>query len=141
MKAVKHINRGHTVMPVWAISAGAGISIAVTILLTIGSALLISNESLPQNAMKTISVITQIVSSFLGCTVATILAGRMPAVVSAITSGVYFLILLCGNFLFMNGELGGVGGGILSIIGGGTLSVALKLLGRKGNKIKKSRLH
>ena len=141
MKAVKHINRGHTVMPVWAITVGAGICIAVTILLTIGSALLISNESLPQNAMKTISAITQILSTFLGCTAAMYLAGRMPAVVSAITCGVYFLILICGNILFMNGEFGGVGEGILSILCGGALSVGLKLLRRKGNKIKKPRLH
>lgn len=140
MKAAKHINRGHTIMPVWAITVGAGICILSTILLSIVSALLISNENLPQEATKTISVITQILSAFLGCTVAMYLAGRMPAVVSAITCGVYFLILMCGNILFMNGEFGGVGEGILSIICGGVLSVGLKLLGRKKNKIRIPRL-
>ena len=140
MKAAKHINRGHTIMPVWAITVGAGICILSTILLSIVSALLISNENLPQEATKTISVITQILSAFLGCTVAMYLVGRMPAVVSAITCGVYFLILMCGNILFMNGEFGGVGEGILSIICGGVLSVGLKLLGRKKNKIRIPRL-
>ena len=140
MKAAKHINRGHTIMPVWAITVGAGICILSTILLSIVSALLISNENLPQEATKTISVITQILSAFLGCTVAMYLAGRMPAVVSAITCGVYFLILMCGNILFMNGEFGGVGEGILSIICGGVFSVGLKLLGRKKNKIRIPRL-
>lgn len=141
MKAAKHINRGHTLMPVWAITIGAGMCILATILLSIVSAMLISNENLPQDATKTISVIALILSAFLGCTIAMYLAGRMPAVVSAITCGVYFLILICGNILFMDGEFGGVGEGILSILSGGTLSVGLKLLGRKGNKIKKLRLH
>ncbi len=140
MKAAKHITRGHTVLPVWAITIGTGICIAITILFSIASALLISNENLPQDATKVISVIAQILSAFLGCTVAIYLAGRMPAVVTAITCCVYFLILMCGNILFMNGEFGGVGEGILSILCGGALSVGLKLLGRKGNKIKKPRL-
>jgi len=140
MKNAKHINRGHTLQPVWAITAGAGVCVVIAILISIISALLISNESLAQEAVNIISVLTQIIAAFVGCTVAIILSGRMPAVISAITCGVYFLILICSNILLMNGELSGVGKGILSILGGGFLAVGIKLLGGKRKKIKKPRL-
>ena len=141
MKTVKNVKRGHTVVPVWAITIGAGVCIAITILASIISAFLISNERLPQERIDVISALSQIISAFIGCMVATILAGRMPAVVSAITCGVYAIALICVNILFMNGELGRVGAGALSILFGGALAVGTKLLTQSRKKIKKPRLH
>ncbi len=141
MKTMKKVNRGHTVVPVWAITIGAGVSVAVTILVSIISALAISNESLPQERIGLISALSQILSAFVGCMVATILAGRMPAVVSAITCAVYMTLLICSNILFMDGDLSRVGAGVLFILLGGVLAVGVKLLSRKGKKIKKPRLH
>ena len=141
MKTIKKFNRGNNVVPMWAIAIGSGMCIAITILASIISAFAISNEVLPQERMGAISALTQIISAFIGCMVATILAGRMPAVVSAITCGVYVIILICVNILFMDGELGRVGAGTLSILFGGALAVGIKLLAQSRKKIKKPRLH
>lgn len=141
MKTIKKVNRGNTVVPMWAIAIGSGMSIAITILASIISAFAISNEVLPQERIGAISALTQIISAFIGCLVATILSGKSPAIVSAITCGVYAIFLVCVNILFVDGQMGRVGTGVLYILLGGALAVAIKLFGKGRTKIKKTRLH
>ena len=141
MKTIKKFNRGHTVVPMWAISIGSGMCIAITILASIISAFAISKEVLPQERLGAISALTQIVSAFIGCLVAAVLSGKSPAIVSAITCGVYAIFLICVNILFVEGQMGRVGAGVLYILLGGALAVAIKLFGKGRSKIKKTRLH
>lgn len=141
MRTIKKINSGHTIIPVRAIVIGAGVCITISVLIAIITAFAINNEYWSIEKTDIISALSQIISAFIGCMVATILAGRMPAVVSAITCGVYVIILICVNILFMDGELGRVGAGTLFILFGGALAVGIKLLAQSNKKIKKPRLH
>lgn len=131
MKSVKAVNGGHAILLPRAIAIGVIVSFLLTILLSAVSAFMISNAYIQEDAMATINIFIKVVSSFAGCIVAMFLGGQMPAIVSAITCAVYFVILICSNILFMNGEISRVGEGIICILCGGLLAVLLKLMGKK----------
>ncbi len=140
MKAVHKIRNGQTTQPAIAVAIGVGICVFLTVIFAAVAAITIQNETIMQENTGLISVLTHVVSVFIGSFIAAKLAGKMPAIFSAITCGVYFLILLAVNILFMDGEFSGVGEGLLSILGGGTLSILPNFIKRKERKRRRPRI-
>lgn len=140
MKAVHKVRNGQTMQPAIAVGLGVGVSVILAVISAVCAAIMIQNETIKQENMRLISVCTQVMSAFLGSLAASKLAGKMPAIFSAITCIVYFLLLLAANILFMDGQFSGVGEGLLCIIAGGVLSILPIFIKKKERKHKRPRI-
>ena len=140
MKAVHKVRNGQSMQPAIAVGFGVGICVILAVISAVCAAIMIQNETIKQENMHLISVCTQVVSAFIGSFAASKLAGKKAAIISAITCGVYFLILLAANILFMDGQFSGVGEGLLCILGGGILSILPNFIKKKERKHKRTRI-
>ena len=139
MKNLQKVNQGQTILPLRAIAVGTGVGGVLTVLMSVGSAILVAHEHIPQGAVGYVTAITQIVSAFLGTLVAMLLSDRMPAMVSGMVSAVYFLMLIITNVLLFGGEFSRVGGGAVCILCGAVLALVLRILLQKKPKMKMPR--
>lgn len=134
MKTAKHKAVGQPVSPVIGIGMGVILSLMLTILMSAITAWLVSGGSLPQDAIDMSAMPIGLIATFVGCIAASILVGDMPAVVSGICAGCYFVILLFVNILFMDSSLGGVGKGLVGIVVGAAIAVAINIFSVNKNK-------
>ena len=134
MKTAKHKAVGHPVSPVIGIGMGVILCLMLTILMSAITAWLVSGGSLSQDAIDMSSMPIGLISTFVGCIVASILVGNAPAIVAGICAGCYFVILLFVNILFMDSSLGGVGKGLVGIVVGAAIAVAINIFSVNKNK-------
>ncbi len=139
MKAVRKINKGKAMSAAMAIGIGTGVCILISVLMAAITAVLIHNENIPQESAGVAATLTHLLASATGGLTAVLLSEKMPAVVSGITCSVYFLLLLGCNILFMEGQFGGVGGGLISVAFGTVLSLLPALIKKNGRKLKRPR--
>ena len=127
--------------PVRGILLGVCTSITLMLVMTSLTAWLITDGRMPEDAVKTATLIIQFTSAMAGCVIATVLAGRMPAVISAATGGVFLMILACANIIFMEGRFETFGSGLLMIALGVLAGIAfMMLLCRPKSRIRKVRI-
>jgi len=141
VKKTKHKHMGHPVTPLVAIGIGIGTTIIISLLMSTVTAWLVSTERLTQNAIGGSTFITQLISTFIGCMIALILAGNMPAIVGTACAGGYFAFLLCVNVLIFDASLGGIGKGCVAILAGGALALLICLFRGKNRSHKKRRVY
>jgi FtsH-binding integral membrane protein len=89
--------------------------------------------------MSSAAWMIQFLSTVAGCLTATILAGSMPAVISAVCAIAYLLLLISGNILFIDGSMGSIGNGIFAVLSGAIVPIILQLFGKKGGRSRKRR--
>ena len=112
---------------------GLGCAIVITVLLTALAAWLISGEKLNVNAEGIIAPVITGLSALTGCIGATVSAeGRQP-LISGITAGVYFLLLLSCTALLFGGTYEGVWKSLVTVLICWILSL-LPVWRRKGNR-------
>ncbi len=140
MKTGQYKQKGHPVTPILSAAIGVGVCVLMSLLLSAVAAYLVAGEQLPQSAINSTAVPIQLLAAFSGCVTATILSGKMPAVIAAVCAGSYFAILVCVNILVLDSSLGGAGKGLLAILGGAILAVMTMLLGKKNIKRNKVRI-
>lgn len=129
MKAIHKNSKKETKTPV-AIAIGVGTSTIAAVLLSAVFAWLIAEQRLPETMIKRAGPIIQIAASLLGCLLATLLAGRMPAIISAITGAIYMVLTVCINILFMDGSLSGVATGLIYIAVGAIVAILISVIGK-----------
>ena len=91
-------------------------SLMVTAILSTLCAYMVWSETISQSAMNGATIALRLVSMVVGGVISTAISDEKKAVASAATIGVYTLILVCANLLFMDGRVGDVAFGIGSAV-------------------------
>ena len=134
MKKYPLIKGGQTGKPTIAVLIGVTVSLGLSFLLSAILAWAVHGGRLQEDAIQTLIWPVHFLSTAIGALSATILAGRMPAVISAVCAGAYLLLLTAGNILFLDGNMTGIGPGALSVICGALVPICIKLIGQKGRR-------
>jgi hypothetical protein len=139
MKKHSYKQDAQTGKPAISVAIGVMISLLLTFLLSAGAAWLVSEGKLSENNMSSAAWMIQFLSTVAGCLTATMLAGSMPAVISAVCAIAYLLLLISGNILFIDGSMGSIGNGIFAVLSGAIVPIILQLFGKKGGRSRKRR--
>lgn len=123
--------------PAVAVTVGLAISLALTFVMSAMIAWAVADGRLPEDAMHTAVWPIQFLSAAVGCMTATLLAGNMPAIISAVCGVAYLFLLAACNILFLDGSMGGIGSGVISVICGIFVPIILQLMGKKGRNTKR----
>ena len=124
----------HTGKPAIAVVIGLTVSFILSLLLSAVAAWAVSDGKLQENAIGAAVWPIQFIATAIGCLIATLLMGSMPAIISAVCGGAYLLLLIAINILFFDGSMGGIGSGVLSVLCGTLVPIILQLLGKKGRR-------
>lgn len=100
------------------LAAGAGVSIGVTVMISIVLALLVDAELISWESIGYGIMITVFLSSFLGSVTACTTIKRQRVVVSFLEGMIYIAVLLAITALFFGGQYQAVGETIILVIGG-----------------------
>lgn len=117
-----------------AVLIGLAVSFVLSLLLSAIAAWAVSNGKLQENAIGTVIWPIQFLATAIGCLIATLLMGSMPAVVSGVCGGAYALMLIAVNILFLDGSMEGIGSGVLSVLCGICIPIILRLRNKKGRR-------
>jgi len=107
-----------------AVGMGAGISMAAMLIGTLVVALMVTNQTIGEDATGYGVIIVTVLSAIIGSTVSILIARSRVLILSLLTSISFAMILLAMTALFFGGQYSGVPVTILVIIGSG-VSVAL----------------
>lgn len=99
--------------------AGMAFTLAGTGLL----AYLIGNETMDIGTVGAGCIVIHLIGSALSCLVAHAIMKRQRIVVCALSAMCYFLVQIGTTALLFEGQYRGVGAGVLTIVGGGVLSI------------------
>ena len=120
--------------PAVAVLIGLSVSLLLSLLLSAVAAWAVSDGKLQEHAMDAAIWPIQFLATAIGCLTATVLMGSMPAIICGVCGGAYLLLLIAINILFLDGSMGGIGSGVLSVLGGTLVPIILQLIGKKGRK-------
>ncbi len=122
------------------IAIGFGVSIAVALGLAAGAVGLILSETISEESMGLVALGILFLSGLAGSLIAAWLVGRMPAIICGSVVGAFFMFLVGANILLLDGQLGGIGSGLLVLLGSyGIACLASMQKGRGKIKRKKVR--
>ena len=119
--------------------AGGICALGGTLVISAIIAKLVDMETIPQDKIGYGIMVLLLVCAFLGANVACGKIKRQYLIVSAISAGIYFVILLSITALFFGGQFSGVGVTALLVLCGSLLA-ALARSRREGRKRRKKRL-
>ena len=132
MKKQQYLTSGMSVKPVIAVTVGGLISVCITVLLSaILASMVTVGKVLPETIVHLIWPI-QFISCVIGCSIATVMGRNMPAIISASSAIVYLLMLVAVNILLMDGNLNGVGTGLLAVLCGSSIPILIRIPHKKG---------
>lgn len=114
---------------------GLGAACLATIMSAAIFTCLIAGQQLEETALAPASVITILLSTFVGAMVSAGKVGKRRLIVCVCSGGFYFLSLLCCNILFFEGQFRGLPAAILVVLGSSTVAGLLGLR-QKGQKFK-----
>lgn len=119
---------------------GVGVCIVAALGLSAAVAELVLSEKIAEGSIGFVALGILFLSGLTGSLIAAKLVGRMPAIVCATVAGAFFLVLVGGNMLFLDGQLGGIGGGLLTLLASYGVVCLLSLQkGKRKRKYKKMR--
>lgn len=134
------INTGKAASMPGGLVLGAGISVAVTIILSAVIAKLVQTEALQQDQIGYAVMVLLITASSLGAAIAQGKVKHQRVLVCMLSGLIYYVILICITALFFGGQYTGFGvTGLLILGGAGT--TALLSGRRKGRGGKRKLLH
>jgi len=134
------INTGKAASMPGGLTLGAGVSVAVTLMLSAVIAKLVQAETLRQDQIGYAVMVLLLTASCLGAAIAQGRVKHQRVLVCMLTGLIYFLILICITALFFGGQYTGFGvTGLLILGGAGT--AALMSGCRKGRGAKTKLLH
>ncbi|MBQ3503107.1 MAG: TIGR04086 family membrane protein [Oscillospiraceae bacterium] len=134
------INTGKAASMPGGLALGAGISVAVTIILSAVIAKLVQTEALQQDQIGYAVMVLLITASSLGAAIAQGKVKHQRVLVCMLSGLIYYVILICITALFFGGQYTGFGvTGLLILGGAGT--TALLSGRRKGRGGKRKLLH
>ncbi len=118
-----------------------GVAAFVVLIMVFGAvaAFLLNVETVPVSAIEPIAIVALLVSSMVGCLISVMLHKSQYALIAGITVGVIVILLLCTNFLLLDGVFNNVLIKITMIIAGGALSCIIGLKTDGSNRRKKYR--
>lgn len=125
-------------MPVGLIAGGV-FSLAGTLLLSAVLAKLVDTEIIPQERIGYGIMVLLLLCGFLGANEACRRIKRQYLIVSAISAGIYFLILLSITALFFGGQYSGIGVTAILILCGSLLAALARSGKGEGRKRRKKR--
>lgn len=102
--------------------AGGICSLTGTLVLSAVLAKLVDIEKVPQDKIGYGIMVLLLVCAFLGANIACGRIKRQYLVVSAISAGIYFLILICITALFFGGQYSGIGVTAILVLCGSVLA-------------------
>lgn len=118
----------------------AGISLAITALMGMLTALLIQNEKIPEETMGYAVMVMLLLSSYIGSLIACKKQESKNLSTSVITGGVYWALLLIIGVLCFDGTLQAVGETILLILCGSILAAMWTSRGNRKKKFRKFKI-
>lgn len=124
------------------LAAGAAIGVGICIIVALGLSAavagLLLSEKIAEGSLGLVSLGILFLSGWSGSLIAAKLVGRMPAIVCGAVVGAFLLILVGGNMLFLDGQIDGIGGGLLALLASYGVACLLSLpKGKRGLKHKK----
>lgn len=102
---------------------GTCVSILFTLILSLITAGMLNSEAVGDNSIRLLTCSITVAALVVGILTAHSIYHEKTAIVSIIVSSVYFLLLLCGNLLFFNGDFQGILPQMLSILGGSLIGI------------------
>lgn len=105
---------------------GVLLAIGCAFILSILAATMVEKEIVSINSVSKITLLIHAISVFAGSLLSISLEKGRIAVVAAITTLSYLFVIVCMNMLFFSSGFQGVGGGIISCLIGGMLSIVIK---------------
>lgn len=124
-------------MPV-GLAAGAAVSIAVTMVICIIGAWMISSEILPQSQIGYCSLLALLAGAMLGAMMAWKKIQRQRLMVCLLSGGVYYALLAAITIAFFDGSFQGMGVSLVTVLLG---CVAAALLTNRTHKRKTGPKH
>ncbi len=133
---MKKLDANNEALPIRQIIIGILVSL-ITAAIGAGVVAYLTGEGTwDESNMKMAMVLMSLVASIAGCLTAVLSAnGRILVVAAAVAAG-YFLVLLLGNLLLLDGGVKGALWTILMIVAGATVAI---LIGVRGFRTKKQR--
>ena len=125
--------------PAITVLTGLVVSLILSLLLSAVAAWAVSAGKLQENTVGTVIWPIRFFATAIGCLVATMLMGSMPAIISGVCGGAYLLLLTAANILLLESSMSDIGSGVLSVLCGALVPIILQLLGKKGSTPKKRR--
>ncbi len=122
----KYQNRKFITMPL-ATVIGTMISVLITIVGTVACTQLMNLSTVSEKGIVVLCPVIWFISSFVGCIVAARGIGKRVVLTIAISAVLYFAVLFSVSAIFLDGNYGAIGWGILSIALGAVLSIILNL--------------
>lgn len=92
-------NRG-TIIP---IAIGAATAVAVSVVLSAVSVLIIQNKTIGVSGLPVIGIVINCLSTLIGCIASLIASNSKPAITCVLVAGVYLITMLILNWTFMPG--------------------------------------
>ena len=114
-------------------------ALAGTLVLSAVLAKLVDMETIPQNKIGYGIMLLLLACAFLGANVACGKIKRQYLMVSVISAGIYFVVLLCITALFFGGQYSGVGVTAILVLGGSLLAAFARSGKGEGRKRRKTR--
>lgn len=124
-------------MPV-GLALGGGLSMVVTVVLSLVTAKLLDNGTLPEESVGYAALGILLLSSGLGAWLAAVKIKRQRLIVCLASGCVYYGLLLGVTALFFGGQYTGMGVTALAVAGG---SLAVCLMGMGKGRTRKRRIH
>lgn len=119
--------------------AGGICALAGTLVLSAILAKLVDMEVIPQDKIGYGIMVLLLLCAFLGANVACGRIKRQYLIVSAISAGIYFVVLICITALFFGGEYSGVGVTAMLVLCGSLLAAFARSGKGEGRKRRKTR--
>ena len=120
--------------------AGGICALAGTLVLSAILAKLVDMEVIPQDKIGYGIMVLLLLCAFLGANVACGRIKRQYLIVSAISAGIYFVVLICITALFFGGEYSGVGVTAMLVLCGSLLAAFARSGKGEGRKRRKTRV-
>lgn len=124
MSGRKILNRKNTPM---SIIVGCVLSVGVSLVGTLGIALLLENDVLQETGIKNAVMLLSALSVFVGSLIATRMAGKRVLPIALGTGAAYMTVMLCCTALFFEGQYSNIWARLLVIAAGTGCALIVKL--------------
>ena len=116
---------------------GTGVSLIISVVLSMIAAALIVNERVSENGIGYITPIISLIATMAGCIIAARFVGQKLAIISGATGIIYLIILIGIGIMFFDGGFHNMWTSILSIGVGCAVSCAICIRGKGSGKRRK----
>ena len=124
------------------LAAGAAVSMAVTVIICSLAAWLITSEIIPQKQIGYCSLAALLLSAILGSMTAMSRMKRKQLIVSLMSGGIYYGLLMGVTILFFDGSFQGMGVTLVAVLVGSVIAVLIsnrKIYAKPSQRVRKNR--